>query len=124
MQTRLKVVKESQAAQAAQLEEIRDAVETERAARPESVGAIAATSYIHSRTVHRTSATRPQYGACDPIRVEEKKRAVVLAKEAAVRWTGESLQLAVSSVVLDNMPNRQLRGPPDTLYKAVRRRCG
>ncbi len=29
------------------------------------------------------------YGACDPAKVEEKRRAVVLAKEAAVRWTGE-----------------------------------
>jgi len=28
-----------------------------------------------------------QYGACDPAVVEEKKRAVVLAQEAAVRWT-------------------------------------
>ena len=32
------------------------------------------------------------YGACDPIKLEEKKRAVVLAKEAAVRWTGEYSQ--------------------------------
>jgi len=29
------------------------------------------------------------YGACDPIKVEEKKRAVTLAHEAAVRWTGQ-----------------------------------
>ena len=36
-----------------------------------------------------------QYGACDPVKVEEKRRAVVLAKEAAVRWTGEGLQLAI-----------------------------
>lgn len=28
------------------------------------------------------------YGACDPAKVEEKRRAIVLAKEAAVRWTG------------------------------------
>jgi len=27
------------------------------------------------------------YGACDPVKVEEKKRASVLAKEAAIRWT-------------------------------------
>lgn len=30
-----------------------------------------------------------QYGACDPAIVEEKKRAVILAKEAAIRWTGK-----------------------------------
>jgi hypothetical protein len=29
-----------------------------------------------------------QYGACDPVKVEEKKRGVTLAKEAAIRWTG------------------------------------
>jgi len=27
------------------------------------------------------------YGACDPAKVEEQKRASMLAKEAAVRWT-------------------------------------
>jgi hypothetical protein len=29
------------------------------------------------------------YGACDPVKVEEKKRAATLAHEAAVRWTGQ-----------------------------------
>ena len=29
------------------------------------------------------------YGACDPIKIQEKKRAAVLAKEAAFRWTGD-----------------------------------
>ena len=28
------------------------------------------------------------YGACDPVKLEEKRRALVLAKEAAIRWTG------------------------------------
>ncbi|KAG6842068.1 hypothetical protein C0991_002722 [Blastosporella zonata] len=27
------------------------------------------------------------FGDCDPVKVEEKKRAVLLAKEAAMRWT-------------------------------------
>jgi hypothetical protein len=31
------------------------------------------------------------YGACDPARVDEKKRGGVLAHEAAIRWTGEIL---------------------------------
>ena len=31
-----------------------------------------------------------QYGACDPAQVQEKRRAVVLAREATMRWTGES----------------------------------
>lgn len=29
------------------------------------------------------------YGACDPAKVEEKKRGVFLAHEAAIRWTGK-----------------------------------
>jgi len=28
-----------------------------------------------------------QYGACDPTQVEEKRRAIILAREAAFRWT-------------------------------------
>ncbi|TFY55295.1 hypothetical protein EVG20_g9374 [Dentipellis fragilis] len=32
-------------------------------------------------------------GACDPVKVEEKKRAVILAKEAAARWTDNYLIL-------------------------------
>jgi hypothetical protein len=29
------------------------------------------------------------YGACDPVKLEETRRAITLAKEAALRWTGE-----------------------------------
>jgi len=32
-----------------------------------------------------------EYGACDPVQVEAKRRAVMLAHEAAVRWTGPSI---------------------------------
>lgn len=32
-----------------------------------------------------------KYGACDTVKIQEKKRAVVLAKEAAIRWTGDHL---------------------------------
>ena len=50
------------------------------------------------------------YGACDPVKVEEKKRAVILAKEAAIRWTGASLlvlfvddgETVLSHALLDN----------------------
>ena len=30
------------------------------------------------------------YGACDPVKVEEKRRAVMLAREAALRHTGKA----------------------------------
>lgn len=33
------------------------------------------------------------YGACDPVKIEEKRRAIVLAKEAAMRWTDNYLVL-------------------------------
>jgi hypothetical protein len=32
-----------------------------------------------------------RYGALDPEQVEEKKKGVLLAKEAAFRWTGNRL---------------------------------
>lgn len=38
MQTRLKAVKDNEAAQTAQLQEVQGAIEAEKAARPESVG--------------------------------------------------------------------------------------
>lgn len=28
------------------------------------------------------------YGACDPAKLEETRRAITLAREAAIRWTG------------------------------------
>jgi hypothetical protein len=32
-----------------------------------------------------------EYGACDPAKVDEIRRGVVLAKDAAFRWTGEAI---------------------------------
>lgn len=46
------------------------------------------------------------YGACDPIKIQEKKRATVLAKEAAVRWTGDRFH-RVPEMSL-NLVHRQL----------------
>jgi hypothetical protein len=36
------------------------------------------------------------YGACNPTKVEEKKRGGVLAHEAAIRWTGEILHIYIA----------------------------
>ncbi|CCM05457.1 uncharacterized protein FIBRA_07677 [Fibroporia radiculosa] len=106
MQSRLATVKESQASYRGQLTELRAAIEAERAARPDSVcppnmilmeAAVimvfypfqedrrAALARLASfrKEFSELEAELAQYGACDPIRVEEKKRAVVLAKEAA-----------------------------------------
>lgn len=35
------------------------------------------------------------YGDCDPAKVEEMKRAVFLAKEASLRWTGKPIVQAI-----------------------------
>lgn len=52
------------------------------------------------------------YGACDPIKIQEKKRAVVLAKEAAIRWTGDRFQrIAEKLLTLDY---RQLLLPQES----------
>jgi hypothetical protein len=40
------------------------------------------------------------YGACDPVRVEEKRRAVILAREAALRHTGEDYYLPFPTLSL------------------------
>jgi hypothetical protein len=29
-----------------------------------------------------------KYGACDPVKLDELRRGITLAKEAALRWTG------------------------------------
>lgn len=45
------------------------------------------------------------YGACDPIKIQEKKRAVVLAKEAAIRWTGDRLHDVLEMVLTPDPDN-------------------
>lgn len=40
------------------------------------------------------------YGDCDPVKVEETKRAVFLAKEAALRWTGEFVSSRQREILL------------------------
>ena len=49
------------------------------------------------------------YGACDPVKIQEKKRAVVLAKEAAIRWTGDRARFVAE--VLLTLNCRQLLLP-------------
>jgi hypothetical protein len=41
------------------------------------------------------------YGACDPVKVEVKKRAITLAHEAAVRWTGQYCALGEGVAEVD-----------------------
>ena len=40
------------------------------------------------KEVAALEAEQAAYGACDPVVVEQKQRAVLLTHEAAIRWTG------------------------------------
>lgn len=110
MQNRLNAVKESQTSYRTQVQELRAAIEAEKAARPESVTIDRLQHHCPNsddtqaertdslsrladarKELEKLEGELAQYGACDPVKVEEKKRAVTLAKEAAVRWTGESI---------------------------------
>jgi hypothetical protein len=42
-----------------------------------------------TKTLATLQAELEAYGACDPVKVEEKRRAVILAREAAARHTGQ-----------------------------------
>ncbi|KAI0812765.1 meiotic nuclear division protein 1 [Irpex lacteus] len=89
MQTRLDTVKKTKEAQQSQLAEVRAAIEAEKAARPETEERAIELEKLRSlkRELDALNAELAKYGACDPVKVEEKKRALILAKEAAVRWT-------------------------------------
>jgi hypothetical protein len=41
-----------------------------------------------------------EYGACDPAKVEELKRGITLAKEAAIRWTGGFPSICFDSLII------------------------
>jgi hypothetical protein len=124
MQNRLDAAREVQAANERQLAEVRGAIAAERAARPESVRFFYFILFYHApcfAVYHLTTTPRYQdqraaalvrlsattkelaelqteldaYGACDPVKVEEKRRAAVLAREAALRHTGLGLSISL-----------------------------
>ncbi|KAI0087994.1 meiotic nuclear division protein 1 [Irpex rosettiformis] len=112
MQNRLDTVKKNQATQQTQLAEVRAAIEVEQAARTESEERTRGLEQLESlrKELETLKAELTKYGACDPVKVEEKKRAVILAKEAAVRWTDNY------SVVLSHF-TRQYSVDPDEIRK-------
>ncbi|OBZ68021.1 Meiotic nuclear division protein 1 [Grifola frondosa] len=71
------------------LSELRSAIEAEKASRVDSADRAAALEQLAAskKELAELGKELAAYGACDPAKVEEKKRGVVLAKEAAVRWT-------------------------------------
>jgi len=89
MQNRLDNAAEALAASEKQLGELKTAIAAERAARPESDrrGAALARLDLAREELSSLQAELEAYGACDPVKVEEKRRAVMLAREAALRHT-------------------------------------
>ncbi|KAG1752933.1 meiotic nuclear division protein 1 [Suillus lakei] len=89
VQNRLDNAKETRGSHEAQLAELKTAIEHERALRPLSDSRAAALVQLTSmkKQLAALQIEIDAYGACDPVKVEEKRRAVTLAHEAAVRWT-------------------------------------
>ncbi|KAG1816108.1 meiotic nuclear division protein 1 [Suillus subaureus] len=85
VQNRLDNVKETRTSYEAQLAELKTAIEHERTLRPSKPALEQLTSMKKQLAVLQEEIDA--YGACDPVKVEEKRRAVTLAHEAAVRWT-------------------------------------
>ncbi|EIM82909.1 meiotic nuclear division protein 1 [Stereum hirsutum FP-91666 SS1] len=89
MQNRLDTAKETQVTNQKQLEEIKTSIEVEKSARndtPERAAALDKLATV-KKQISDLETELQAYGACDPAKVDEKKRAVTLAKEAAFRWT-------------------------------------
>jgi len=89
LQGRLKTVHDARDALEAQLSQLATDVETEKKSKPETDERKANLDQLASAKGELAVLEKEllQYGACDPVKVEEKKRGVMLAKEAAIRWT-------------------------------------
>ncbi|KAF8844721.1 meiotic nuclear division protein 1 [Paxillus ammoniavirescens] len=89
IRNKLGAAKEAKASYENQVAELRAALERERAMRPENPDRTAALEKL-TEAKQKTAALEKEleaYGACDPVKVAEKRRAGTLAHEAAVRWT-------------------------------------
>ncbi|KAF8070154.1 meiotic nuclear division protein 1 [Lyophyllum atratum] len=89
IQARLSSATEIRDTQREQLAEIRECIQTERSARPDSETRSQALAQLADlrKQVVAFEKELAAYGDCDPVKVEETRRAVFLAKEAALRWT-------------------------------------
>ncbi|EAU91651.2 hypothetical protein CC1G_09333 [Coprinopsis cinerea okayama7 len=89
MQAKLLKAKETNQSLKTQAEELRSTIMAEQEARPDSeerkelLTKLAALKKQHIALQDELAA----YGNSDPVKVEQLKRAVFLAKEAALRWT-------------------------------------
>jgi len=89
VQNRLNAVRETQNSLKEQLAELRTVIAAEKAGRSESAERASALEKLSGlkKDLADMEEELQAYGACDPAKIQEKKRAVVLAKEAAIRWT-------------------------------------
>jgi hypothetical protein len=99
MQNHLDSATETRAGNEKQLAEVQAVITAELAARPESEDRNAALARL---VAARSTLTELQdeleaYGACDPVKVEGKRRAIVLAREAALRHTSKGITLLARS---------------------------
>ncbi|KAJ8076430.1 Meiotic nuclear division protein 1 [Marasmius tenuissimus] len=89
IQNRLSAAKELKATHESQIKEITDAIEKEKASREDTEERKAALATLSEmkREICKLDEELSAYGACDPVKLEETRRAITLAKEAALRWT-------------------------------------
>ncbi|KAI9572054.1 meiotic nuclear division protein 1 [Boletus coccyginus] len=89
LRNRLDKAKDAKKNHEFQVAELGAALDRERGLRPESVTRTSALQKVAEgrQQIVALEKELEAYGACDPVKVEEKKRAITLAHEAAVRWT-------------------------------------
>ncbi|KAJ4483424.1 meiotic nuclear division protein 1 [Lentinula aciculospora] len=89
IQGRVDNAKETKTNNQAQLLDIQQSIEKDQSIRVESEKRTAAIARLHSlkKQLAKLDDELTAYGACDPVKLEETRRAITLGKEAAVRWT-------------------------------------
>ncbi|KAJ3735692.1 meiotic nuclear division protein 1, partial [Lentinula guzmanii] len=89
IQGRVENAKEIKASHQAQLLEIQQSISNEKSIRVESAKRTAAITKLQGlkRELAKLDEELTAYGACDPVKLEETRRAITLGKEAAIRWT-------------------------------------
>ncbi|KAF8912516.1 meiotic nuclear division protein 1 [Mucidula mucida] len=89
VQSRLKEAQDQRTTNQAQIAEVRNLIKVEKQSRGESdtrTQAFAELHRLNKELVHLDNEWTA-YSACDPVKLDETKRGIVLAKEAAIRWT-------------------------------------
>ncbi|KAF8590949.1 meiotic nuclear division protein 1, partial [Ramaria rubella] len=72
------------------LSELKNLIDQEKVLRPQTAQRTEALAILalKKKEIDELQAEMAKYGASDPTQVEAKRRGIILAHEAAVRWTG------------------------------------